>query len=204
MGKGVSVHAGRDIRVPADARGKTIAHGQTHYERLQVAPDACVEVIRAAARALLKRRHPDKNPARREWAEAQARLINESVAALCDPTARDAYDASLPDISAAEPTLSREERFFHQAYANHLQGRYGEAMRAYEQCLISNPRNAAAHYNLGCIYEAQGNVRTAQHAYHAAQVVSPGYRDAAARSAELARSRFASRIVHTPLETARA
>jgi len=202
LGDSTSAQSGRRARVLTERGGRTIAHGQTHYERLQVNSGACVEVIRAAARALLKQCHPDKNPERREWAEAQTRLINESVAALSDPCARSAYDVSLPDVRTAEPRLSREERFFHQGYASHLQGRYTEAMRAYEQCLIHNPRNAAAHYNLGCIHEARGHVRTAQHAYHAAQVVSPGYRDAAARSAELARARFASRLVHAPLRAA--
>ena len=173
-----------------------------------MAPNACVEVVRAAARALLKQCHPDKNPDRKEWAEQQTRMIAESLDALTAPDARVALegasgagDLDLPD-DLDWPLVSRADRLFQQAYVSHLHGLYREAIHTYEQCLIGAPRNAAAHYNLGCIYEAQGHPGKAQRAYHAANVVSPGYRDAAERSVELRRPRFIVRDVSAGLTTA--
>jgi len=175
---------------------------------LQVAPNACIEVVQAAARALLKRCHPDKNPDRQEWAEEQTRMIAESLDALTSAetkaslaSAADATDREFSD-DFEWPLVSRADRLFQQAYVDHLHGRYREAIHAYEQCLIGAPRNAAAHYNLGCIYEAQGQFRKAQRAYHAATVVSPGYRDAASRSAALAGPQFTARELPAGLTTA--
>jgi tetratricopeptide (TPR) repeat protein len=185
-----------------------IVQGLTHHERLQVDSNACVEVIRAAARALLKQCHPDKNPDRQEWAEEQTRMISESLQAL---TATEAQAALQPAADASGgvfaedfewPLVSRADRLFQQAYVNHLHGRYREAIAGYEQCLIGAPRNAAAHYNLGCIYEAQGHRRKAQRAYHAANVVTPGYRDASRRSADLAPDHFTVREVSAGLAAA--
>ncbi len=178
-----------------------------------MAPNACAEVIQAAARALLKQCHPDKNPDRQEWAEQQTRMIAESMEALTAPPTPEAVANVAPASAATDatdqpasdfewPLVSRADRLFQQAYVSHLHGRYREAIQAYEQCLIGAPRNAAAHYNLGCIYEAQGQSRKAQRAYHAATVVSPGYRDAASRSAELARPQFSVRDVSPDLTAA--
>lgn len=166
-------------------------------------------MIRAAARALLKQCHPDKNPDRPEWADTQTRLITESLEALTDPACRASINASAAHASDGgvaphEPSGSPEERLFHQGYVGQLHGRYPEAIQAYEQCLIVNPRNAAAHYNIGCIYEAQGLGQKAQRAYHAAHVVSPGYRDALTRSAALTRARFSPSSARSPLRVVHA
>ena len=221
MGRRHSVQARRARVAPG---GRTIVHGDTHHERLQVAPNACVEVVRAAARALLKQCHPDKNPDRLEWADAQTRMITESMGALTDPDYRRLLDTPDPEVDTRAdtqadiemdpdvlaghtprpPEASLEERRFQQGYVAHLHGRYREAIQAYEHCLITNPKNAAAHYNIGCIYEAQGFDQKAGRAYHAAHVVEPGYRDAATRSAQLTRPRFSASASRSPLWAAHA
>ncbi|HEY4555020.1 MAG TPA: J domain-containing protein, partial [Lysobacter sp.] len=65
-----------------------------HYQVLKVAPDAPVEVIRAAYRALAARHHPDRrgdDPAAAE----QMQRVNEAYSVLGDPIRRARYDALL-------------------------------------------------------------------------------------------------------------
>lgn len=62
-----------------------------HYESLQVRRDASTEVIAAAYRRLMKDAHPDRG-----GDGERARRLNEAYETLVDPSARRAYDASLP------------------------------------------------------------------------------------------------------------
>jgi len=65
-----------------------------HYQVLKVAPDAPVEVIRAAYRALASRHHPDRlgdDPA----ASERMQRVNEAYRVLSDPVRRARYDAML-------------------------------------------------------------------------------------------------------------
>lgn len=62
-----------------------------HYQLLQVRRDASPEVIAAAYRRLMKDAHPDLG------GDAEhARRLNVAYETLGDPSARRAYDASLP------------------------------------------------------------------------------------------------------------
>jgi curved DNA-binding protein CbpA len=58
------------------------------YRMLHVQPDAPVEVLRAAYRALMARHHPDRG-----GGHEHAALLNEAWAVLGDPARRAAYDA---------------------------------------------------------------------------------------------------------------
>lgn len=73
---------------------------RTHYEILQVAPDASKAVIAAARRTLLSMlgKHPDLG-----GSESEAASINEACGVLMDDRSRAAYDASL---SAGRPATS--------------------------------------------------------------------------------------------------
>ncbi|MBM3215249.1 hypothetical protein FJZ36_10090 [Candidatus Poribacteria bacterium] len=62
------------------------------YRVLQVHQEADVDTIRAVYRALLRRLHPDKNPERKEWAEARTRELNSAFAILGDPERRREHD----------------------------------------------------------------------------------------------------------------
>lgn len=62
-----------------------------HYQLLQVRRDASAEVIAAAYRRLMKDAHPDRG-----GDGERARRLNEAYETLVDPSARRAYDASLP------------------------------------------------------------------------------------------------------------
>ena len=65
---------------------------RTHYDNLQVAETASLEVIKGAYKYLSQRWHPDKNPDQREHAERITRIINEAYAVLSDPARRKAHD----------------------------------------------------------------------------------------------------------------
>jgi hypothetical protein len=70
-----------------------------HYATLKIAPDADIEVVRAAYRALMLKHHPDQNrdnPA----ALAQATRINAAYEVLSDPGRRAAYDRGRADARA--------------------------------------------------------------------------------------------------------
>jgi curved DNA-binding protein CbpA len=61
------------------------------YEVLEVSPNACAAVIRAAYRCLVQQYHPDKNPGNPAAAERLS-LINQAYAVLADPLLRARYD----------------------------------------------------------------------------------------------------------------
>lgn len=71
-----------------------------HYERLKVNPDAPVEVIRAAYRALAAKYHPDRHT-QSQSAHADMVALNAAYEVLADPHTRAAYDAELNDVPQA-------------------------------------------------------------------------------------------------------
>lgn len=60
------------------------------YEILQVSPQACDAVIRAAYRCLVQRWHPDRNPDERACERLSE--INQAYALLADPMKRARFD----------------------------------------------------------------------------------------------------------------
>lgn len=75
-----------------------IPRSTTHYDVLEVSPQASTPTIRAAYKSLMQRHHPD----RLQGAAAQdlARRINAAYEVLADPEQRRRYDAAL-EIQAA-------------------------------------------------------------------------------------------------------
>lgn len=65
---------------------------RTHYDNLQIKENASDEVIRGAYRYLAQKWHPDKNPDKKEEAERNSKIINDSYAVLSDPQARKEHD----------------------------------------------------------------------------------------------------------------
>lgn len=81
-----------------DYKSHTLGYGDmtgTHYDTLEVARSASVEVIRAAYRSLSHRWHPDRNPDDRTKADRMMKSINGAYAVLSDPQKLAAYDAEL-------------------------------------------------------------------------------------------------------------
>ncbi|WP_158622882.1 J domain-containing protein [Aquabacterium soli] len=70
-----------------------------HYERLKVNPDAPIEVIRAAYRALAAKHHPDRHM-QPGTSHGDMVALNAAYEVLADPTSRAAYDAELADAQA--------------------------------------------------------------------------------------------------------
>lgn len=67
----------------------------SHYERLQVAPQASAGDLRQAFRTLSKRYHPDTTSLPLEQAEEAFRQLQQAYAVLVDPVSRSRYDALL-------------------------------------------------------------------------------------------------------------
>lgn len=63
----------------------------THYELLQVSPEASQEVIEASWKALMRKHHPDKGKGNTEI----AKKLNEAHDTLSDPEKRQRYDLEL-------------------------------------------------------------------------------------------------------------
>jgi len=76
----------------------------SHYERLQVSPQASAAELRQAFRQLSKRYHPDTTTLPRQQAEEAFRQLQEAYAVLNDPVRRRRYDASL---QPAPPAAAR-------------------------------------------------------------------------------------------------
>lgn len=66
----------------------------SHYDTLEVSPQASPEVIRAAYKSLMQRFHPDKHPGNGAMAE-RAGLITLAYDTVSDSARRSAYDQSL-------------------------------------------------------------------------------------------------------------
>lgn len=73
-----------------------------HYERLKVNPDAPVEVIRAAYRALAAKYHPDRHT-QSQSTHAEMVALNAAYEVLADPQTRAAYDAELSNVPPPVP-----------------------------------------------------------------------------------------------------
>ena len=67
----------------------------TLYDILQVSENASDEVIKAAYLSLIKKYHPDSNPAFRKEATEITALLNHAYSVLSDPKKRQEYNASL-------------------------------------------------------------------------------------------------------------
>lgn len=63
----------------------------SHYDILQVSPEADTETIRAAYRTLARRYHPDLNPDD-TWATDRMQQLNQAYGVLCNPPLREDYD----------------------------------------------------------------------------------------------------------------
>ncbi|MFN7898239.1 MAG: J domain-containing protein [Synechococcaceae cyanobacterium] len=74
--------------------------GPSHYELLQLPPNADAQELRQAFRRLSKRYHPDTTPLPADQAQEAFRRLQQAYAVLSDPQARRAYDnrrrAALP------------------------------------------------------------------------------------------------------------
>ena len=78
----------------------------SHYDTLEVSPQASPEVIRAAYKSLMQRCHPDKNPDNAELAQ-RAGLITLAYDTLSDHASRSAYDQSLLAAQRTAPCAPR-------------------------------------------------------------------------------------------------
>ncbi len=66
--------------------------GPSHYELLQLSPDANAQELRLAFRRLSKRYHPDTTLLPADQAQEAFRRLQQAYAVLSDPLARRAYD----------------------------------------------------------------------------------------------------------------
>ncbi len=67
--------------------------GPSHYELLQLAPNADARELRLAFRRLSKRYHPDTTLLPADQAQEAFRRLQQAYAVLSDPLARQAYDS---------------------------------------------------------------------------------------------------------------
>jgi preprotein translocase subunit Sec63 len=77
----------------------------THYELLQIGPDASAQDLRQAFRRLSKRYHPDTTDLPQRQAEEAFRRLQQAYLTLGDPARRRLYDAALQaQRDAASPS----------------------------------------------------------------------------------------------------
>lgn len=88
----------------------------TLYDILQVSENASEEVIKAAYLSLIKKYHPDSNPAFRKEATEITALLNYAYSVLSDPKKRQEYNDSLH--SAPEKTAYRQTAASRQSFAS--------------------------------------------------------------------------------------
>lgn len=76
----------------------------THYEILEVAPNAGSEVIRAAYKTLVQKYHPDRNPGNEEFA-SRTQKISSAYSVLSDEVKRAEYDRFLAASSQSDKSI---------------------------------------------------------------------------------------------------
>ncbi len=82
---------------------------RTHYDNLQVARNARIEVIKAAYRGLTQRYHPDRNPNDRERCERIMKIINVAFEILSDPEKRAAHDVWIARQEAEAQSIPAQQ-----------------------------------------------------------------------------------------------
>jgi len=125
---------------------------RTLYEVLGVEPDASVEEIRKAFRALTRTHHPDLfQGEERQRAEARFQEITEAFNVLSRPDSRERYDKELAEGGAE--TLSDPREIAHRLAAvgarAYKAGNFVEAAENLMLAVHHDDENGRAHYFLG-------------------------------------------------------
>ncbi len=171
---------------------------QNHYEVLGLPMSATPEQIRKRYRELVRRYHPDVNPA--PDAKEQFLRIQEAYQVLSDPERRRHYDALLrlqsqsalsgtarparPSSGSTRPptqtgasrsAASSEEarRAIYEAERAFLQGRLRDALHWARQATRLQPRMAQGYIIMGDVYRMQGHIDAALNAYTYALQLDP-------------------------------
>lgn len=109
----------------------------THYELLQVSPEASTEVIEASWKTLMKKYHPDKKTGNAQLAEK----LNQAHDILSDPEKRKVYDLSL-NGSIRMPGETRGEYQYRQAQSGFGNGTGAGRRRASRAYPDAYPRRS--------------------------------------------------------------
>jgi len=169
---------------------------QNHYEVLGLPMNATPEQIRKRYRELVRRYHPDVNPA--PDAKDQFLRIQEAYQVLSDPERRRHYDALLrlqsrspspdatrsptgaarPSRPARSPDVSQEvRRALYEAERAFLQGRLRDALSWARQATRLQPRHPQGYIIMGDVYRLQGHIDAALSAYTYALQLDPNNTD---------------------------
>jgi tetratricopeptide (TPR) repeat protein len=178
-----------------------------HYEVLGLPMSATPEQIRKRYRELVRRYHPDVNPA----PDAKERFlrIQEAYQVLSNPERRRHYDALLrlqaqsaiprPDRSvstphaadrgrqpspaggtrptSATPRTDEARRAIYEAERAFLQGRLRDALHWARQATRLQPRHPQGYIIIGDVYRMQGHIEAALNAYTYALQLDPNNLD---------------------------
>jgi tetratricopeptide (TPR) repeat protein len=78
--------------------------------------------------------------------------------------------------SAAFQKKNKGQEFFDQALKLEAEGKTVEAIKAYQDAIKENPKNAQAHYNLGIALATTGKVVQALRSWHRALWLDPAFK----------------------------
>ncbi|MCS7064985.1 MAG: DnaJ domain-containing protein [Fimbriimonadales bacterium] len=174
---------------------------QNHYEVLGLPMSATPEQIRKRYRELVRRYHPDVNPA--PDAKEQFLRVQEAYQVLSDPERRRHYDALLrlqtrsaspstprqsaqqgPTSRASQPGPTRPpdasgeaRRAIFEAERAFLQGRLRDALHWARQATRLQPRHPQGYIIMGDVYRMQGHLDAALNAYTYALQLDPNNAD---------------------------
>jgi hypothetical protein len=84
-----------------------IGHAVSHYDVLEVSPNASQEVVRAAYKSLMQRFHPDKNQGDEALAARAAQIV-EAYSVLSDASRRAKYDLQL-ELAARQGVRAEQD-----------------------------------------------------------------------------------------------
>lgn len=165
---------------------------KNYYEIFKLYPPIDPAHLQDAYKQLIFEFHPDRNPARSDWAIEQTMEIVEAYNVLSDPEKREIYNFQIRNDIRREPgemfgvkktllkmmrpkeEVQAEEHFakgnaFFQDKEN-----WNQAQHEWISALKLVPGFANAHFNLGILYGYQGNFKDAVSCFERAIKFNPG------------------------------
>jgi len=125
---------------------------RSHYEVLSVRPDATVDEIHTAYRALARTQHPDSQLDATKKAQAEERFgaITEAFNILTNEEKRREYDAALRSQSTGGSQSDSEAKQYFRAGTTKLaEGSAADAVRLFKAAVHLDATQATYHAHLG-------------------------------------------------------
>lgn len=164
---------------------------KNYYEIFKLYPPIENQHLQDVYKQLIFEHHPDRNPARQDWAIEKTMEIVEAYAVLSDPEKRELYNFQVKNdirrdsgemfgvkrgllrMKSKEETES-EEKFKKGIEFFESKDNWNQAQHEWVSAVKLVPGFVNAHYNLGILFGYQGNFKDAITCFERLVKYNPG------------------------------